>query len=101
MGISPEWALPYCCSCLQGGIKNHLLCVLKHSKTSWALSLGCVAVQAALEPCLEEWVLWGLGLKGETCFTPLLLQGGWVALPSLEKHTGYDWAGTEPVLLLQ
>lgn len=41
----------------------------KHSKTR-ALPLGSVAVHAALEPCLEEWVLWGLELKGETFFHP-------------------------------
>lgn len=52
-------------------MRNHLLRFLKHSETSQPLSLGHVAVQAALEPCLGEWVLWGVGVKGETCSTPL------------------------------
>lgn len=68
-GISPRWALPYCSICLQDGKRSHLPCFLKHSKTSWA---RCMAVQAAVEPCLVEWVFWGIEVKEETSCLLLL-----------------------------
>lgn len=75
-GISPEWASPYCSICFHDGTRHYLLCFLKHSKTSWVLSLGCIAVQAALEPCFVEWVFWRIEVKEETSSCLLPLQRG-------------------------
>ena len=77
-------------------MKNHLLCFLKHSETYWALSLGCVAAQAALEPCLEEWVLWGGVGEGGDLFHPTAVVERLGGTPQF----GAEWAGTEPALLL-